>query len=100
MGGARQLMMYGEMMGAAEAERIGIVDHLVAEGGALAAAMQRASMLAANAPLPIALTKSYLAHGLADALEWERSIQSMLFLTPDHAEGKAAFLEKRTARFG
>ena len=46
------------------------------------------------------MTKSRLAAGLAEALEWERKVQSMLFLTPDHAEGKAAFLEKRAPRFG
>ena len=46
------------------------------------------------------MTKSFLAQGLAEALEWERNVQSMLFLTEDHAEGKAAFLEKRPPRFG
>jgi hypothetical protein len=51
------------------------------------------------APLPIALTKSYLAQGLAEALEWERNTQSALFLTADHSEGKAAFLGKRPAVF-
>jgi enoyl-CoA hydratase/carnithine racemase len=46
------------------------------------------------------MTKSYLAEGLADALEWERNTQSTLFLTADHAEGKAAFLAKRPPIFG
>ena len=45
------------------------------------------------------MTKQYLAAGLDAALEWERDTQSMLFLTADHAEGIAAFLEKRPPRF-
>jgi 2-(1,2-epoxy-1,2-dihydrophenyl)acetyl-CoA isomerase len=32
-------------------------------------------------------------------LDWERSNQASLFMTADHAEGKAAFREKRLPRF-
>jgi 2-(1,2-epoxy-1,2-dihydrophenyl)acetyl-CoA isomerase len=99
-GRARQLFLYGEQMDAASAERIGLIDAVVPAGGALEAALARAETLAAAAPLPIAMTKAYLSQGLADALEWERNAQTMLFLTPDHAEGKAAFLEKRAPKFG
>ena len=62
-------------------------------------ALELAAVLAETAPLPIAMTKSYLAQGLGDALEWERNVQSMLFLSEDHAEGKAAFLGKRAPLF-
>jgi 2-(1,2-epoxy-1,2-dihydrophenyl)acetyl-CoA isomerase len=72
---------------------------LVPAGSALDHALARAALFADAAPLPIAMTKSYLAHGLAEALEWERNTQSTLFLTADHAEGKAAFLGKRPAKF-
>ncbi len=99
-GRARQLLMRGTMLDAAAAERIGLIDDLVEPGAALAAAMAIAEGYAAAAPLPVAMTKSYLAEGLADALEWERNTQSTLFLTADHAEGKAAFLGKRAPVFG
>ena len=69
-GRARQVFLYGDTMDAAAAERIGIVDTLTPPGAALAA-----------------------------ALDWEREAQSALFLTADHAEGKAAFLAKRPPRF-
>ncbi len=87
------------MMDAREAERIGIVDRIVPAGEALQAALERARELSAAAPLPIALTKQYLAAGLDAALDWEREVQSSLFLTADHQEGKAAFLGKRAPVF-
>jgi enoyl-CoA hydratase/carnithine racemase len=98
-GHARQILLYGEMVGAERAERIGLIDHLVEDGDALAFALERAKVLESAAPLPVAMTKAWFSQGLADALEWERNTQSMLFLTGDHAEGKAAFLEKRAPAF-
>jgi enoyl-CoA hydratase/carnithine racemase len=94
-GRARQILLYGERMGAEEAHRIGLVDHVVPAGTALEAALARARLFHEMAPLPVALTKQFLAAGLDAALEWERDTQAALFLTADHAEGKAAFLEKR-----
>jgi enoyl-CoA hydratase/carnithine racemase len=99
-GRARQIFLYGEMIGAAEAERMGLVDRVVSNGAALETALERAGVLTESAPLPIAMTKTFLAAGLAEALEFERTTQSALFLTPDHAEGKAAFLGKRKPVFG
>lgn len=98
-GRARQMLLHGEAIGAMRAEAIGLVDRIVPAGAAVETALDLASSLTRAAPLPIAMTKSYLARGLADALEWERNVQSMLFLTADHAEGKAAFLAKRAPVF-
>ncbi len=99
-GRARQVFLYGEQMSAERAKAIGIVDHVVSPGTALQAALARAALFHATAPLPVAMTKQYLAAGLDAALEWERDTQSALFLTADHAEGKAAFLGKRAPAFG
>ena len=99
-GRARQMFLHPEPVGAVRAEAIGMIDRVVSSGTALEAALALAGPLAAAAPLPIAMTKSYLAQGLGDALEWERNVQSMLFLSADHAEGKAAFLGKRPPVFG
>ncbi len=98
-GRARQILLYGEPVTAAQGERFGLVDHIVPAGTTLATALQRAALFAEAAPLPIAMTKSFLAQGLAEALEWERNIQSTMFLTADHAEGRDAFLGKRAATF-
>lgn len=98
-GRARQMLLYGEAVPAAEAERIGLIDRVAPKGGALDAAIERARFFETAAPLPAALTKAYLAQGLDAMLDWERDIQSMLFLSADHAEGKAAFLAKRAPAF-
>jgi len=99
MGRARQVLLYGEQMDAAAAERIGLIDHVVPKGAALDVALQRARAFADAAPLPLALTKGLLAEGLDAALDRERELQSMLFVTADHAEGRDAFLAKRRPVF-
>ena len=98
-GRARQVLLYGEQMDAATGERFGLIDYVVPKGGALDLALRRAKTFADAAPLPVALTKGLLADGLDLALERERELQSMLFLTADHAEGREAFLAKRRPVF-
>lgn len=96
---ARQMFLYHTQVTAPEAERMGLVDTVVPKGHALATALEKARFLAAQAPAPIALTRQLLAEGLDRALEDERNFQSMLFLTEDSREGRAAFLAKRTPLF-
>jgi enoyl-CoA hydratase/carnithine racemase len=98
-GRARQILLYHNQLTAPEAERIGLIDHVVPKGHALATALERARFLAEQAPAPMALTKQILGEGLDRALEDERTFQSALFLTEDFNEGRAAFLEKRAPRF-
>ena len=98
-GRARQVFLYGDTMDAGRAERIGLADELVEPGESLTSALAHAQRFAEAAPLPVALTRRWLAAGLDAALDWEREAQSSLFLTADHAEGRAAFLQKRPPRF-
>jgi len=98
-GRARRILMLHEQLTAAEAERIGLVEEVVPRSRALPRAMEHARFLVEQAPAPMALTKAMLAEGLDAALEVERGFQATLFLTHDHKEGRAAFLEKRPARF-
>lgn len=98
-GRARQMLLYGEPIDTATAERIGLVDHVVPAGTALDVALQRARKLAEMAPLALALTKALLMEGLDAALDRECDMQSTLFLTADHAEGRDAFLAKRPPVF-
>ena len=98
-GRARQVLLYGEPTDARRAAGIGMADHVVPSGTALQAALDRAALFHDAAALPVALTRQYLAAGLDAALDWERDTQSALFLTADHAEGRAAFLAKRAAVF-
>ncbi len=98
-GRARQILLYGERIGAADAAEMGLVDHVVTPGTALAAALTRAAKFATGAPLPVALTKQWLGRGLDAVLTWERETQAALFQTADHREGRDAFLAKRVPDF-
>jgi 2-(1,2-epoxy-1,2-dihydrophenyl)acetyl-CoA isomerase len=98
-GRARRILMLHEQLTAAEAERIGLVEEVVPRGQTLHYALIRARFLAEQAPAPMALTKAMLSAGLDAALETERHFQTTLFLSADHHEGRAAFMEKREPRF-
>lgn len=98
-GRARQILLYNEPFSAAQALAWGVADVLVPPGGALAEATRLAEILASKAPLPMAMTRSILAHGIDDALAREREVQAMLFVSADHQEGKTAFFEKRPPQF-
>ena len=99
LGRARQILFYGERIDPAAALAMGLVDQLAAPGTVLAVARARAQTLAQGAPLPVALTKQFLAQALYATLDWERDTQAALFQTADHHEGRTAFLSKRTPVF-
>jgi len=99
---ARDLMFTGRPVKAQEALEIGLVDRVVAAGSALDTALEKAAEYRGIAPLAIAAMKAAFAQGpgpLSDALALERHQQPMLSMTRDHAEGLAAFAEKRAAKF-
>ncbi|MHB1122600.1 MAG: enoyl-CoA hydratase/isomerase family protein [Ramlibacter sp.] len=98
-GRARQILLYNEVFNAQQAHEWGVIDKVVPTGEAQKEATRLAGILAAKAPLPIALTRSVLASGMDEVLLREREIQAMLFSSADHEEGKAAFFEKRTPVF-
>jgi 2-(1,2-epoxy-1,2-dihydrophenyl)acetyl-CoA isomerase len=105
VGGAKalELALMNEPLTAADAERFGLVARVV-PGEALAAeAHALATRLAVGAPRAIALTKRALdlawAADLEEQLETEAVLQGEAGATADHAEGIAAFLERRPPRF-
>ncbi|MFG1465166.1 enoyl-CoA hydratase-related protein [Xanthobacter sp. DSM 24535] len=98
-GAARQMLLYAQPVAAAEALGLGLVDQLAAPGDALACAVRHAGLVCDLAPLPLAMHKAVLAAGLDAALERELELQSALYLSADHQEGKRAFLEKRKPVF-
>jgi enoyl-CoA hydratase/carnithine racemase len=63
---------------------------------------KQARSFSVAAPLPVALVKAAFASGIAtleDALRCEMDNQAALYLTRDHREAVAAFLEKRPPQF-
>jgi 2-(1,2-epoxy-1,2-dihydrophenyl)acetyl-CoA isomerase len=105
VGGAKatELAILNEPLTAVDAERFGLVARIVTAHALLAEAHEVAARLAAGAPRAIALTKRALELGWdADfeaQLETEADFQGLAGATADHAEGIAAFLERRPPRF-
>ena len=102
-GRALQLLLTGEMIDAAEAHRIGLVNKVVPNGEAVSAAQEMLRQMLANGPLALALTIEAVDRGLDAGLEaglvLEASHFGVLAATADMAEGTRAFVEKRAPRF-
>jgi enoyl-CoA hydratase len=98
---ALKLLLTGEMIEAAEALRIGLVDEVVPAERLLARGEEIAKAIVAMAPLAVAGCMEAVEAGgevgLEDALEVEARIFGRLCGTADKAEGTRAFLEKRPA---
>jgi 2-(1,2-epoxy-1,2-dihydrophenyl)acetyl-CoA isomerase len=100
---AAELALLGESLSAVDAERFGLVARVVPADALAAEARDVAVRLAGLAPLALSLTKRALERSwsvsLDEALEDEAHRQGVAGATSDHAEGLAAFLEKRPPRF-
>jgi enoyl-CoA hydratase len=96
---ANELLLLGEQISAHEAERLGIVNKVVAPEEFDAAVADWAGKLAAKSPLLMRMGKDamfrQLDMPLADALEYLHSQLALAFSTDDIKEGVQAFFEKR-----
>jgi enoyl-CoA hydratase len=103
VGMARELIYSGELIGAAEAQRIGLVNRVVPPEDLLETAMQTARAIAAAGPLAVAAAKRVILQGadlpLGDANALEVETFAQLFDTRDRREGMGAFLDKRPPSF-
>jgi enoyl-CoA hydratase len=100
---ARELCFTGDMIDAAEALRIGLVNAVFPHAEVLAKAKETAAKIASKGPLAIFECKRVIARGadvsLPVACELEAQAFSVLFGSADQREGMKAFLEKRKATF-
>lgn len=100
---AKRLLLAGESIPAEEARRIGLVDDVVPEGGALDAALGLARRLAALPPLAVSAMKQLLGRlpdlDAAAARQLETELFTRLFASEDRAEAMRAFLERRAPRW-
>jgi enoyl-CoA hydratase/carnithine racemase len=94
-----ELMLLGEQIAAAEAERIGIVNRVVAPERFDAQVDEWAAKLASKSPALMKLGKDAMFRqqdmAYADALDFLRSQLTIAFSTEDIQEGVRAFFEKR-----
>jgi 2-(1,2-epoxy-1,2-dihydrophenyl)acetyl-CoA isomerase len=100
---ASEMMLTAEPVDAATAERWGLINRVVPAERLMPETRILAGRLAAAAPIALALTKRAIDRGLGttldEALEFEAELQSVAGRSADHAEGVAAFVEKRPPRF-
>jgi enoyl-CoA hydratase len=102
-GRALQLLLTGEIIDAAEAFRIGLVNRVVAAAELTDAARAMMGLMLVNGPLALAACIDVTGRGLDmtldDGLALEAGAFGVLAGTSDMAEGTRAFLEKRPPQF-
>lgn len=102
-GAALRLLLTGEIIGAAEAYRLGLVDQVVAPDALIETATTLLRLMLANAPLAMAGCIEAVNRGASLSINEGCTIESdyfgMLSSTDDMREGMRAFLEKRAPVF-
>jgi len=102
-GKAMELILSGAQIGAAEAERIGLVNRVVPAASLMAEARKLAGELANNAPIAMRYIIAAINKGLempfAEACVFEATLFGLVASTDDMREGTRAFLEKRKPEF-
>ncbi|GAA1789780.1 enoyl-CoA hydratase-related protein [Luedemannella flava] len=101
---AKELIMSGRMVDAAEALRIGLADRVVPAAEVYDAAVALVRPFVTGPQAALRAAKAAVDRGLEmplpAALAWESQVFAGLFATADRAEGMAAFVEKRAPNFG
>jgi enoyl-CoA hydratase len=102
-GRALEMLLTGDMIDAAEAHRIGLVNHVVSQESLLDFCRQTLRKMLANGPVAVRLTMQAVDVGLNCGLEEGSRFEAHAFgltaATADRIEGTTAFLEKRVAKF-
>ncbi|MDB5030184.1 enoyl-CoA hydratase-related protein [Mucilaginibacter sp.] len=101
-GKALEMIMTADMITAAEAHQLGLVNHIVSPEELLSKAEEILQKILVRAPLAIAAAITAVNASLRDGVngfEIETDEFSKCFSTEDFKEGVAAFLEKRKADF-
>jgi enoyl-CoA hydratase len=102
-GRALQLLMTGEIIDAAEAYRIGLVNKVVPGADLMKTTTEMMKAMLANAPLALGGCVEMVNRGydlsMGDALAMEATAFGVLAATEDKREGTRAFLEKRPPTF-
>ncbi|HWF38314.1 MAG TPA: enoyl-CoA hydratase-related protein [Candidatus Acidoferrales bacterium] len=100
---AHEMILTGEMIGAEEALRIGLLNRVTEPGDLLPTAESMARKIIANAPLAVKYSMEAIESGaempLQEGLFLEATLFGLCCATDDMREGTRAFLEKRPARF-
>ncbi len=102
-GQAMRLILTGELIDAAEALRIGLVDVVYPAAELRDRVLELAGIMARRSPVALAAAKAAVRAAsempLAAGLAYEKELFVTCFASDDRSEGVAAFLEKREPRF-
>ena len=100
---AKELAFFGDILSAAEADAMGLVNRVVPDDELDAFVADWAGRLAAGPPIALGLTKRMLNESanrtLQQALEAEAMAQSITLVSADTRDAFAAFVEKRSPDF-
>ncbi|MGC5323917.1 enoyl-CoA hydratase/isomerase family protein [Brevibacillus sp. SYSU BS000544] len=100
---AKEMMFTGEPVSAETAERIGLVNQVVASGEGLFAARELAKKIAKYSLQSLSRIKQAVSlgmeRGLDEAIDLEADLFCEVFSTEDNKEGIQAFIEKRAPHF-
>lgn len=96
---AHELLLTGDPIDAARAERLGFVNQVTEPGGALGGALALAQRICVNGPVAVRETMKFLNGRRADeeARGWELTAvaEQVIYNSEDTREGVTAFFEKR-----
>jgi enoyl-CoA hydratase/carnithine racemase len=95
---ALEMALTGDLIDAARAHEIGLVNSVVASENVLSKAIEIADRIAANGPLGLAATKELVRLAITDqslARTRQKEWQALVFNSEDAKEGARAFVEKR-----
>lgn len=102
-GQAMHMILSGEMISAARALELGLIEQLVRDDELEAVATAYARKIAEYSPIALQTAKSgcQMAYEvpLEAGIQYERDLQTICFYTDDSKEGVAAFKEKRQPNF-
>nr|WP_246105632.1 short-chain-enoyl-CoA hydratase [Sporomusa termitida] len=102
-GRAKELLFTGDMIDAAEAYRIGLVNKVVAPAELLDTTKALAQKIMFRGQIAVQVCKAAVNEGLDVDLDsgiaYEAEVFGLCFATSDQKEGMAAFVEKRKANF-
>ena len=102
-GRAMKMILTGELIDAAEAERIGLVEWVVDDAELRSLTRNVAETIAGFSPVALELAKTAVRTAmespLSAGLAHERELFIAAFASEDRVEGVKAFMEKRTAEF-
>src|SRR5881296_2209171 len=102
-GKAMELILTGDLIDAAHAKEIGLVNSVVPTAELRSAVMSLASRIGEKSPVALRMAKDAIKSAarmnLREGLDRERDLFALTFSSEDKAEGVRAFLEKRKADF-